>query len=246
MIDLCWWAAGDLLLKAGLLWMVYLGIEPAVRARYPHSIVTWNRLLAGRWLDARIWADVLIGAAIGCAIWVAADPLTIARDALGEGGPLDFLLGARHWWGGHASTLFNALNGGLTIFALICGLRRLLRYDVLAALAAALLLTLTNNDIFRHTTVTHLVVIATYIAISAILAFALIRIGLVATMSMIFFINSMNAIWLGADWKAWYAPYGFATLVLLLGIAALAFWRALGSHELVGGGEELSAARSRA
>ena len=160
------------------------------------------------------------------------------------------LLGARHWWGGHAATLFNALNGGLTIFALICGLRRLLRYDLLAALAAALLLTLSNNDIYRHTTVAHVVVIATYIAISVILAWALIRIGLVATVSMIFFINSMNAIWLGADWKAWYAPYGFATLVLLLGIAAFAFWRALGHHELAGelagGGEELSTARARA
>jgi hypothetical protein len=50
-----------------------------------------------------------------------------------------------------------------------------------------------------------------------------------------FFLNSSNAVTLGADWKAWYAPYGFAMLLVLLGIAVFAFWRSLGSRELIGG-----------
>ena len=65
-------AAAELLVPSAVLWLVYLAIEPAVRARYPHSIVTWNRLLAGRWLDPQVARDVLIGAAVGCALWMGA------------------------------------------------------------------------------------------------------------------------------------------------------------------------------
>ena len=52
---------------------------------------------------------------------------------------------------------------------------------------------------------------ALFIAVYGILALVLMRIGLVATISAIFFINAFNGIWLGADWKAWYAPAGIAT-----------------------------------
>jgi hypothetical protein len=65
-----------------------------------------------------------------------------------------------------------------------------------------------------------------------VLVFVLLRLGLVATMTATFFIDSCNLITLGWDWKAWYAPFGLATFVLLLGIAIFAFWRSLGSHEL--------------
>ena len=50
-------------------------------------------------------------------------------------------------------------------------------------------------------------------------------------------INAFSAIWLGADWKAWYAPAGIATILLMLTIALIAFWRSLGSRELLGGEE---------
>ena len=58
-------AAGDWLVAAAILFLVYLALEPAVRARWPHSIVTWNRVLAGRWRDPQVASDVLIGAAVG-------------------------------------------------------------------------------------------------------------------------------------------------------------------------------------
>ncbi|MEI9972356.1 MAG: serine/threonine-protein kinase [Ignavibacteriota bacterium] len=42
-------------------WLLFLALEPAVRARWPHSLVTWNRLIAGRWKDAQV--------ALACADW---------------------------------------------------------------------------------------------------------------------------------------------------------------------------------
>src|ERR1039458_8611426 len=63
------------------------------------------------------------------------------------------------------------------------------------------------------------------ISVYSVLVFVLLRLGLVATMAAVFFIDSFNLISLGADWKTWYAPAGLATFFLLLGIAIFAFWR---------------------
>lgn len=48
---------------AGLLWVVYVALEPYARQRWPWRMVGWNRLLAGRWRDPLIGHDVLVGIA---------------------------------------------------------------------------------------------------------------------------------------------------------------------------------------
>ena len=53
-------------------------------------------------------------------------------------------------------------------------------------------------------------------------------------MSVIFFINGIGSMNLGLDWKTWYAPLGFASLLLLLGVVLWAFWRSLGARGLFG------------
>jgi len=75
---------------------------------------------------------------------------------------------------------------------------------------------------------------AVYVLVFAVLIVMLLRWGLVATIMTIFFVNSFDKIGLGADWKTWYTPSGVATLLLLLGITAIAFWRSLGGRELIG------------
>lgn len=59
----------------------------------------------------------------------------------------------------------------------------------------------------------------------------LLRYGLVTIIVAVFFIDSMDSLGLGSDWKTWYAPAGLATLSLLAGIAVYGFWRSLGSGE---------------
>ena len=67
--------------------------------------------------------------------------------------------------------------------------------------------------------------------LTSTLMFALLRLGLVAAIAAMFFLNDANSITAGTDWTTWYAPYGFATLAMLLGIALLAFRTSLGSRE---------------
>jgi len=57
----------------------------------------------------------------------------------------------------------------------------------------------------------------------------------VATIVACGFINSLDSVTVGVDWKTWYAPAGLASLTALVGIAVFGFWRSLGNRELMGG-----------
>ncbi len=46
-------------------WAYYIALEPYVRRLWPLSIVSWTRLLAGRWADPLVGRDVLIGTIAG-------------------------------------------------------------------------------------------------------------------------------------------------------------------------------------
>lgn len=50
------------------LWAFYVALEPAVRRRWPQTLISWTRLLAGRFTDALVARDVLIGLVAGIAI----------------------------------------------------------------------------------------------------------------------------------------------------------------------------------
>jgi serine/threonine-protein kinase len=231
-------AAGDWLFAAAILFLVYLALEPAVRARWPHSIVTWNRVLAGRWLDPQVASDVLIGATVGTAMFTFFKLIFALMphvQPVNFDVNLNFALGFRSWVGGHAADLAGGLRFGLLIFLTIFGLRRMLRNDILAALTAAVLFTLMQGDVSYSQE--RVLMMALYIVVYGALAFVLLRNGLVATITTLFFADSGNTVMLGADWNTWYAPAGLASLLFLIGIAVFAFWRSLGGKDLLGGEE---------
>jgi len=231
---------GDGLLSASVLWVLYIALEPALRARWPHSIVTWNRLLAGRWRDPQVAAHILIGAAVGTFLWVSVESSQFwfgPKNVLESEGALSFALGTRQWLAVHASNLAAALVSGPILFLTIFGLRRLVRNDVLAAILTALLSIMFNSGV-THSPQWQLVV-PLYFVLMSVLMFILLRLGLVAAIAAMFFLNDSNSIIAGTDWTTWYAPYGLATLALLLGIALLAFRYSLGSRELFASGQEM-------
>jgi hypothetical protein len=159
------------------------------------------------------------------------------HDALHAGGTLRFLLDSRRWWGGFANTLAESLSLGLVVFATVCLLRRLIRWDLLAAVVTAVIFAATEG-VFNQRGIDLWIELGLMTAVYTILAYVLMRIGLVATIALVFFVNVCNALWLGGDWKAWYASTGIATLILALAIVTFAFWRSLGGRELIGSPEE--------
>jgi serine/threonine-protein kinase len=232
MLSLIGASVGQWLLAAVVLAVVYLALEPAVRARYPHSIVTWNRVLAGRWLDAQVGSHVLMGAAAGVSLWAAFKVGAIyvfhTDQPFCWDVDLSYLMGARGWLGSHSGTLNLALRVGLIGFIAISGVRRLLRSDILAAAAVAVMATMLQQEAVQYWQIGPL-----YAAVFGALTFMLLRIGLVAAIATVFFGLSVNGMVLGADWNAWYTPSSVATLMLLFTLAGIAFWRSLGGRELL-------------
>jgi serine/threonine-protein kinase len=221
----------DALSDAVAVWLLYLALEPAVRARWPHAIVTWNRILAGKWKDAQVGSHILIGAALGMGLWTALEIfLSKPKNQLDVGIALWPLLGARSWVAALVLNMAEALRLGLLEFFALFGLRVLLKKDWLAAIAASIMFTtVAQSDVLNSPDWQKLLV--TYVVLYAILMFVLVRVGLVTAISATFFLNALNRICLGTDWKAWWAPFGFATIFLLFSMVSLALWRSIGTRE---------------
>jgi hypothetical protein len=61
------------LFLSALVWIGYAALEPHVRRRWPESLISWTRLISGRWRDPRVGRDVLIGVAIGVCTLLATE-----------------------------------------------------------------------------------------------------------------------------------------------------------------------------
>ncbi len=239
MFDLLESALSDCLLSGAIIYLLYLALEPSIRARWPHSIVTWNRLIAGRWLDPQVASHVLIGATVGCLlIGLLAFPTVWMgpRNTLQSPAGLFFIQGARQWMGGHAIRLGVSLTVGLAFFFALSFIRTLCRRDWLAAIVASVLGIWVEGGVFSSGN--WQIKAAIFLVVYFALFLVMLRFGLVATVSALFFVNSFNAIVLGLDWSEWYAPYGLASMALLLTIVIVAFSRSLGSHSLFGHADE--------
>jgi serine/threonine-protein kinase len=46
-------------------WLYYIALEPEVRRTWPHTLISWSRLLAGRLRDPLVGRDVLVGVTAG-------------------------------------------------------------------------------------------------------------------------------------------------------------------------------------
>jgi len=90
------------LFVAAFTWLSYVALEPYVRRHWPHALIGWTRLLAGRWRDRRVGRDLLIGSIVGLAAvvidrvaaalggWRTGDSVIwrVDLDALSSGGTL--------------------------------------------------------------------------------------------------------------------------------------------------------------
>lgn len=55
---------GSAVFYAGLAWVAYVAMEPAIRRRWPEALISWNRAVMGRLRDPIVGRDVLVGASL--------------------------------------------------------------------------------------------------------------------------------------------------------------------------------------
>ncbi len=230
--------AADWFISSAMLWLLYIALEPAVRARWPHSMVTWSRVLAGRWQDAQVAAHALYGSLVGVvitALFLAAQWFQMKQGVAGSSAAASVAVSARNFIADVLNHTSGAAEFGLlVVFAIFC-FRAVLRKDWIASVAAAVVFTLSEHDVWQDASVYNFIF---FLVIFTMLVFVLLRLGLVSTMVAIFVVNMLLRAPGAQDLAKPYEWGVVAYPALALGIVIWAFWRTSGQQLLTASAEE--------
>ncbi|MBV8843790.1 MAG: serine/threonine protein kinase [Bryobacterales bacterium] len=209
---------------AALGWVLYMGFEPQLRRRDPESLISWNRLLAGRLRDPMVGGHLLGGVAFGVLAFSATDafaPLRFVSFAAPKVAYSFFSL----WCG----DLIAATAGGLS-FALLLHListvirPRWLRVPVFVLVATLLLSP--GYGVLSFATVARPTVVF------LILGVTLARFGVLATVAVAYVAFVTQDFPLTTNWSAWYARPALFGMATLVGLALFGFVTTLRSRSL--------------
>ncbi|MBI3478185.1 MAG: protein kinase [Acidobacteria bacterium] len=224
-------AVSTALFVSGMTWILYLAVEPYVRRFWPHSIISWSRLVAGRLRDPLVGRDILFGVMLGTA-WLLIFKVTHLV-LLQQGSPpslaqTDYLIGGREalaaWW----TQLPVSVLATLEFFFVLLGLKVVLRMDWLAAIVFVGIFTLAKAYGSSHLWV----LVPSEILIYTIAVIIVMRFGLVPLACAVFTVNLLGNVPFTSDFSAWYATTPVAILISVVALAGWGFYNALGDQPL--------------
>jgi hypothetical protein len=212
-------------------WLYYLAVEPFLRRRWPHRLIGWARLLEGRFTDARVGREVLIGFLAGAAAALAGCiPAIVERRRDVELLLTTLPLGrAADFWAAISMSIGTSLLYGLGSYALLLPLRIIFRRDVAAWVGLGLIFVLMGIPSGNVTAAQWINIVLT----SAIVVMAA-RVGLIAVTVSILASNLIAACApLTLDFSRWYAWRTGVIAALLLLIAAWGFRAMMGRRKIL-------------
>jgi serine/threonine-protein kinase len=215
-------ATSGAIFLASVFCVVYLAIEPYVRRHWPHAIISWSRLLAGRIRDPLVGRDVLYGVILGITWSVIYAISYVADQRIGAAPALpstQFLLGTRQILGACLLHLTGSIQATLAFFFLMFVFRVVLRKPWLAGLAFIAFWTSLKVYGAHHLWIEIPVQIAVY-AVAAIVA---LRFGFIALAVGILVADLLLNVPITTNVSSWYA--GSSIFVVLL-VVAMAVWGA--------------------
>jgi len=219
------------------IWLLYIALEPYVRRRWPATLVSWSRLLAGDFRDPLVGRDMLVGCLSGAST-VALGRLTwFVSSWLGypplqpQWGPDWQFLGARAIIADIAGALMITPVFWLSFLFVLVLLRALLRKDWAAAIAFVLLLTVYSSALDQFAPPA----LVSSLIFSCVATFLLIRFGLLAPVTNFIFWYVLEKCPLTTQSSTWYASISLAGILFLAAIALYAFHTSLGGRPAFGG-----------
>jgi hypothetical protein len=216
-------AGGDAAFLFAIIWLIYLALEPWVRRYWPQTMITWSRLMAGRWRDPLVGRDILFGCVCGVAYCLLIQGYHLVSLQLGNPEFADLhinnLMGARASAGWIAHILSNAVTGGPQLFLVLFVLRIVLRKQWLAAITFVAIFALLDLSRDDSTAIVASAVIR--LLIYGILVLIMLRLGFFALMVAVFVVNSTLNLYLTPDFGAW---YGQSSMMVVVLFCAFAFW----------------------
>jgi len=234
---------GTVLYLVSLMWIFYLAMEPSVRRIWPETVISWSRLLAGKWFDPLVGRDVLAGAAVGVITtllalfeyqlpqWINSKALPVPLPSITS---VTMMLHSTRNLGTLFSSAIESLYVGLVLLLYLVLARMATRRRWMAAASFILLFAVAtahyNVDEPWRLGYENLLSLFVQATLAAVLMVLMTRNGLVAVIFCLLaraFLMDFPVTW---DLSAWYAGasmigIGAAVITLVLG-----FYAALGGR----------------
>jgi hypothetical protein len=219
----------------GLLWVLYIAIEPFVRRRWPQVLISWTRLISGDWRDPLVARNALIGSAFGvfltCGTYFTYNflPPLLGYAEIDRPGAFNLktVLGIRFFVAGLLDQIITGIFSALVGVCLLFILRILLRNQKAAFAALVLLMTLPDA-------LTDIRAFPIALVMGAAYLFVMMRFGLVAIALASFILGLLSSFPITLETSAWYSGAGYTALVIFAAIVLYAFRTSLGGRPLIG------------
>jgi serine/threonine-protein kinase len=242
-----WWAELRLfvfglafaLYWAGLIAFSYLVLEPYVRRYWTETVISWTRLLGGRWRDPMVGRDVLAGV-LGGVLWTLVAQLgTLVPARLGDPAPMPWwdwwapntLVGG-YWVGNFLINLVYAFRTAFFFNLLFLVLLRVLTRN--AWLAGGLYVLLWTGGTLVEAGATSPSWLWLFVALNQLLFLGLLlRFGALAIITASFVIYTL---WfpMTLDLSAWYTSGGLCALGAVAALAVFGFVTSRGRRSAQG------------
>jgi serine/threonine-protein kinase len=225
---------GFALFAAGLLWLLYVAVEPYIRRNAPGMLVSWSRLLAGGFSDPLVGRDVLLGCAVGSA-GIAVSYVTVLLPTW-IGRPAESLsfsppvIDAPSLIVQAVFLAALALFEGLAILFLLFLARLVLRRQVLAVAAVTLVLAVPAV----LNAVNPVLLLPVLLVGAAMLVVTLARVGLLAAVVAVYTAAILNAAPAVLPFGAWHAGLGATMIGIIVALALYGFYRSLAGRPVLG------------
>ena len=224
------------LLIAAFMWVLYVALEPFVRRRWPRTLVSWTRLLAGRFRDPLVGRDALVGAAAGgvAALVLYAAAGLPARLGQMPGAPwifvsLDPLLGAGFTVSQVLENFLAAISVGLGSILLLLLFWSVLRREWLAGTALVVLTSL-QSAFFSDAPVW--IVIPVSLVLRSLPVVLALRYGVLATVTYFSVVVLLCEMPIAPDLASWAGVPAVAAFLVVGALALYAFRTATGGRGL--------------
>lgn len=228
---------GQALIVVVIVWLWYVALEPYVRRHWPHALISWSRVLMGRFRDPLVGRDILVA---GVAVVVAQFASVLFKWSyllLGQPPRLDpewnyeLLFGLRYQIG-------RFLDPGYLFFALfvlflLLGLRLLLRRGWMA-IVAVLLIQITVGLVSKSPeapVVSEVMKVLQWTIGWVIMLIVTVRFGLLTVALYLFLGGIVQA---PSTWglSGWQAAPSWTALLILAVVVGFGFHAALGGRSL--------------
>jgi hypothetical protein len=238
-LDRVFSAIGWALLSAGALWVLYLALEPYVRKFWPSTLISWSRLLAGRYRDPQVGRDVLIGVFVATAVLLVGSLDFFLRPVLGYPAlppvvpNLETLSGARPVLALALAVVFDAAFNSLWIIFALVAVNLLVRRVWITAILMVGFLMLTGLGSMDGPPPLWLRLSTALIILSSIV-YVMLRFGLLTTMTF-FAVNFLiNSAVLTLDSSRWFFPTSVTVMAIVAALTLYGFYASRGGEPLLG------------